>query len=80
MNAKAIERKVHSLIANQLSLGEEEILSNSSFSEDLGADTLDLLEFIMALEEEFDIEIADEDVDGFVTLQDVIRYLENKLK
>ena len=59
MTATSIEAKVKSIIADQLGVGEDEIKMESSFIEDLGADSLDIVELVMAMEEEFEIEIPD---------------------
>ena len=67
--------KVKEIIQEQLSLEDVVITENSSFKEDLGADSLDLFELIMKLEEEYDAEIPTEDLEKIVTVGDVIRYL-----
>ena len=80
MSATNIEAKVKSIIADQLGVGEDEIKLESSFIEDLGADSLDIVELVMAMEEEFEIEIPDEDAEKLRTVQDVTKYLETKGK
>ena len=70
-----IEQKVKNIIADQLGVGEEEIKITSSFIEDLGADSLDTVELVMAFEEEFDIEIPDEDAEKITTVGDAIQYI-----
>lgn len=70
--------KVKSIIAEQLNVEESTITINSSFKEDLGADSLDLFELVMALEEEFDIEIPSEDLSSINTVEEVINYLKDK--
>jgi len=70
--------KMQALIAEQLGVDAEKVELESSFIEDLGADSLDLVELIMALEEEYDIEIPDEDSVGLKTVQDAIDYIEKK--
>lgn len=70
-----IFEKVKSIIAEQLSLGEDEIKMESSFVDDLGADSLDVVELIMALEEEFDLEIPDEAAEKVSTVGDVVNYI-----
>ena len=70
--------KVKKIIVEQLGVSEDEIKPESAFVEDLGADSLDLTELIMAIEEEFDIEIADDDAQKIVKVQDAIDYIENK--
>jgi acyl carrier protein len=67
--------KIRATIASQLSIDEEEIKMESSFMNNLGADSLDIVELIMALEEEYDIEIPDEDVEKIVTVGDVVEYI-----
>ncbi|AJA48148.1 acyl carrier protein [Clostridium pasteurianum DSM 525 = ATCC 6013] len=67
--------KVKSIIADQLGLDASEITMESSFVDDLGADSLDIVELIMALEEEFDIEFPDEDAEKVSTVGDVVEYI-----
>ncbi|MBD2676950.1 MULTISPECIES: acyl carrier protein [Nostoc] len=72
--------KVKKIVAEQLSLKEDtEIKPESTFMEDLGADSLDTVELVMALEEEFDIEIPDEAAEGILTVQDAVNYISNKV-
>lgn len=73
-----IETKIKEIIAEQLGLREDEISTQSSFLEDLGADSLDIVELIMAMEEEFDLEIPDEDAEKILTVQDSINYVLEK--
>ena len=70
--------KIRATIASQLSIDEEEIKMESSFMNNLGADSLDIVELIMALEEEYDIEIPDEDVEKMVTVSDVVEYIKTR--
>ncbi len=70
--------KVTKIIVDQLGVTADEVKPDASFVEDLGADSLDLTELIMAMEEEFDIEIADEDAQKIVKVKDAIGYIENK--
>ncbi len=79
MTSEFINRKVSEIIVQQLGLVEEDVLPESSFSKDLGADSLDLIELILALEEEFDIEISENDVKKFSVVQDIINYVEEKI-
>jgi acyl carrier protein len=72
-----IIEKVKEIIADQLGIDEEEIVSDASFIDDLGADSLDLVELIMALEEEFDMEIPDEDAEKINTVGDAVDYIKN---
>jgi acyl carrier protein len=67
--------KIRTFIASQLSIDEEEIKMESSFMNNLGADSLDIVELIMALEEEYEIEIPDEDVEKIATVGDVVEYI-----
>ena len=71
----AVEQRVRTLIADQLGVGEEEIKPESRFIEDLGADSLDIVELIMAMEEEFETEIPDEDAEKIQTVGDTIDYI-----
>lgn len=70
--------KIRTTIASQLSIDEEEIKMESSFMNNLGADSLDIVELIMALEEEYDIEIPDEDVEKMATVSDVVEYIKTR--
>ena len=70
-----IQERVIKMVAEQLGVKEEEVQISSSFVEDLGADSLDTVELIMALEEEFDAEIPDEDAEKIATVQDTITYI-----
>lgn len=72
-----IFEKVQEKIAEQLSIDTEDITMESSFIEDLGADSLDIVELLMALEEEFDIEIPDEEAEKLITVGDVVDYIKN---
>jgi len=72
----ALFEKVKAIIVDQLSVEEDEVTPEASFIEDLGADSLDIVELIMALEEEFDIEVPDEDAEKLQTVADAIRYIQ----
>jgi acyl carrier protein len=74
----AIADKVKSIIAEQLGVKPEEVTPTSSFIDDLGADSLDTVELVMALEEEFGIEIPDEDAEKITTVGDAVKYIEEK--
>jgi len=76
----SVEEKVRSIIAEQLGVKAEEVKLESSFVDDLGADSLDTVELVMALEEEFGIEIPDEDAEKMSTVGDAIKYIEEKVK
>jgi acyl carrier protein len=68
--------KVKKIIVEQLGVDEEEVTSKASFVDDLGADSLDTVELVMAFEEEFDIEIPDEDAEKITTVQDAVTYID----
>ena len=72
MATSAIEAKVKNIIADQLGVGEDEIKPESSFIEDLGADSLDIVELVMAMEEEFEVEIPDEEAENIKTVGDAV--------
>ncbi len=67
--------RIQEIIADKLSIDVEEVTLDSSFVDDLNADSLDIVELIMALEDELDLEIPDEDVEKFVTVGDVVNYV-----
>ncbi len=73
-----VAAKVTKIIVDQLGVSAEEVKPEASFVEDLGADSLDLTELIMAMEEEFDIEIPDDDAQKILKVQDAISYIESK--
>lgn len=77
-SSSEISERVKSIIVEQLGVGPEEVAPEASFIEDLGADSLDIVELIMALEEEYDIEIPDEDAEKIQTVKDVISYIEER--
>ena len=72
-----VEEKIQKIVAEKLSVEPGEVLPEASFVDDLGADSLDLVELIMAMEEAFDIEIADEDAEKLQTVQDAINYIKS---
>ncbi|MBI5167232.1 MAG: acyl carrier protein [candidate division NC10 bacterium] len=74
----AIEDKVKRIIVDQLGVDEAEVTPEASFIEDLGADSLDTVELVMALEEEFNIEIPDEHAEKIVTVKDAIEYIKER--
>ena len=74
----SIEEKMKKIIVEQLSVSEDEVVPTASFVDDLGADSLDLVELIMAMEEAFDIEIPDENAEKLKTVQDAIDYIQSK--
>ncbi len=71
----SVEDKVRKIIAEKLSVDLEEVVPEASFVDDLGADSLDLVELIMSMEEEFDTDISDEDAEKILTVQDAIDYV-----
>ncbi len=73
----SIEERVKKIVAEQLGVKAEEVTNQASFIDDLGADSLDTVELVMALEEEFDCEIPDEQAEGFTTVQQAINYVNN---
>ncbi len=79
METEEIFEKVKTVIVEQLGIDESSVRMDSSFLDDLGADSLDIVEFIMALEEEFGLEIPDEDVEKIVTVKDVVEYISENI-
>jgi len=71
----SIEERVKQIVAEQLGVDEEQVTSGAAFMDDLGADSLDTVELVMALEEEFDIEISDEDAEKIQKVQDAVDYI-----
>ncbi len=76
--AEAVADRVRAIIAEQLGVKLEEVTDQASFIEDLGADSLDTVELVMALEEEFGVEIPDEDAEKMANVGDAIKYIESK--
>ena len=74
-----VEEKVKKIISEQLDVPEDDIVPSASFVDDLGADSLDQVELIMAMEEEFDVSIPDEDAEKISTVKDAIDYINNAL-
>jgi len=72
----ALEEKVKEIIVEQLGVNAEQVTPEASFTEDLGADSLDTVELVMAFEEEFDLEIPDEDAEKIATVGDAIKYID----
>ena len=77
MNSDEIFEKVKEIIVEQLGVSEGSVTTEASFIDDLGADSLDIVELIMSLEEEFDMEIPDADAEKIVTVNDVVEYIKN---
>lgn len=79
MSKEEILSRGKKIIMERLGVDEEKIVDNASFQNDLGADSLDVVELVMEIEDEFDIEIPDEDSETFKTVCDVVNYIESKL-
>ena len=73
----SVEEKVKEIIVDQLGVDEKQVTTSASFIDDLGADSLDTVELVMALEEEFDVEIPDEEAEKISKVQDAINYINN---
>lgn len=71
----SVEKRIKEIVAEQLGVEEAQVTNEASFMDDLGADSLDTVELVMALEEEFDIEISDENAEKIQTVQDAIDYI-----
>ena len=78
MSEKSIEEKVKDIIVEQLGVNPEQVTPTASFTEDLGADSLDTVELVMAFEEEFGVEVPDEDAEKLQTVGDVVKYIEER--
>jgi acyl carrier protein len=78
MSTTAEETKIIDIIANQLGVDKEMVTPGANIVDDLGADSLDVVELVMALEEAFDTEIPDEDAEKIRTVQDILSYMKNK--
>ena len=70
--------KIKSILAEQLDADIDEMTMDTNIAKDLGADSLDVVELLMAIEEEFDVEIPDEDIEALKTIGDVVEYIQNK--
>ncbi|HZS11226.1 MAG TPA: acyl carrier protein [Nitrospirales bacterium] len=75
----AVEDRIKKIIAEQLGVDEDEVVPEASFVDDLGADSLDTVELVMAFEEEFDIEIPDEDAEKILTVGKAMEYIKEKM-
>ncbi|MGF1678135.1 MAG: acyl carrier protein [Candidatus Methylacidiphilales bacterium] len=78
MPEKSVEDKVKEIIVEQLSVNEEQVTPEAKFIEDLGADSLDVVELVMAFEEQFGIEVPDEDAEKLLNVGDVVAYIKEK--
>ncbi|MFC4322587.1 acyl carrier protein [Litchfieldia salsa] len=79
MTREEILSKGKAIIIERLSVGEEKVIETASFKDDLGADSLDVVELVMEIEDEFDIEIDDEEAEKFITVGDVVTYVQSAL-
>ena len=78
MSEKTVDQKVKDIIVEQLSVNAEQVTPEAKFIEDLGADSLDIVELVMAFEEEFNVEVPDGDAEKLLTVGDVVNYIEDK--
>lgn len=76
----SVLERVRKVVVDQLDVDDHEVTAQASFVDDLGADSLDVVELVMGLEEEFDVEIPDEDAEKIVTVADAVGYIEEKTK
>ena len=76
----ALQQRVEEIIVEQLGISRDEVTPEASFIDDLGADSLDIVELVMAMEEEFDVEIPDDDAEKIQSIGDAITYLKAKLE
>ncbi len=74
-----VEEKLREIVIDQLGVNEEEVTNEASFQEDLGADSLDVVELVMQIEEEWGLEIPDEDAERILTFQDALNYIEDRV-
>jgi len=80
MSAEEVYQRVRKIVSEQLGVEDDKVTLEANFQNDLGADSLDTVELVMAFEEEFDLEIPDEDAQGIATVQDVVNYILSKKK
>ena len=80
MSSEEIFEKIKAIIVEQLGVAENSVTMDASFIDDLGADSLDIVELVMAMEEEFDIEIPDEEAEKVVTVRDVVDYIKENVQ
>jgi acyl carrier protein len=74
----SVEERVRTIICDQLAVEQEKVVTTASFIDDLGADSLDIVELVMTMEEEFDLDIPDEDAEKMKTVDDVVKYITSK--
>ena len=77
MNEQEIFEKVKEIVVEQLSVDKDKVTKEATFVDDLAADSLDIVELVMSIEEEFNVEIADSEAEKIVTIADVVEYLKN---
>ncbi|MFS8741707.1 acyl carrier protein [Synechococcus sp. O70.2] len=80
MSAEEVYQRVRKIVSEQLGVEDDKVTLEANFQNDLGADSLDTVELVMAFEEEFDLEIPDEDAQGIATVQDAVNYILSKKK
>jgi acyl carrier protein len=80
INTTEIEARVKKIVVEQLGVKDDELTTDASFVDDLGADSLDTVELVMALEEEFETEIPDEDAERIVTIKDAVKYVVERME
>lgn len=80
MERQVIFEKIKEIVINQLDVKEAEVIAEAKFVDDLGADSLDVVEMIMTIEDEFEIEISDEDAEKLLTVGDVVDYIQRRLQ
>jgi len=80
MQPAEIEARVKKIVVEQLGVKDEEVTTDASFVDDLGADSLDTVELVMALEEEFETEIPDEDAEKIITIKDAVTYIIDRME
>ncbi|HIK19663.1 MULTISPECIES: acyl carrier protein [unclassified Synechococcus] len=78
MSADEVYSRVRKIVSDQLGVEDDKVTPEANFQNDLGADSLDTVELVMAFEEEFDLEIPDEDAEGIATVQDAVNYILSK--
>ncbi len=78
MASMSVDKKIIQIIAEQLGINEDEVIPDAALIDDMGADSLDIVELVMAMEEEFEMEIPDEDAEKIVTVRDIIEYVKKR--
>ena len=80
MTPETIFKTMQDLIAEQFAIDADEVTMDSSFVDDLGADSLDVVDLLMSIEDEFEIEVPDEEIENIKTVGDIVKYIENKVE